>query len=89
MAAAATTTHDGGKGNDTYFVDDGNDKVSEDIGEGKDTVFASDSFTLETGQEVEILTLTGRHRYQGYRQQFGQHHHRQRRQEQSGWSRRQ
>ena len=49
----------GGKGNDTYFVDDIGDKVSEDIGAGKDTVFASADFTLETDQEVEIITLTG------------------------------
>ena len=49
----------GGKGNDTYFVDDENDKVSEAAGQGKDTVFASADFTLETDQEVEVITLTG------------------------------
>jgi trimeric autotransporter adhesin len=49
----------GGKGNDTYFVDDVSDKVSEAAGQGKDTVFASADFTLETDQEVEVITLTG------------------------------
>src|SRR5688572_8079736 len=49
----------GDKGNDTYFVDDENDKVVETTGQGKDTVFASADFTLETDQEVEIITLIG------------------------------
>jgi Ca2+-binding RTX toxin-like protein len=49
----------GDKGNDVYFVDDVNDKVTEAAGQGKDTVFASADFTLGTGQEVEIITLTG------------------------------
>ncbi|HJT13140.1 MAG TPA: hypothetical protein VJ790_11030 [Dongiaceae bacterium] len=49
----------GGKGNDTYFVDDAADKVSEGVGQGKDTIFASSDVTLEAGQEVEIIKLTG------------------------------
>jgi Ca2+-binding RTX toxin-like protein len=57
--AGGADTLGGGKGNDTYFVDDVNDKVAEAGGQGKDTVFASADFTLETNQEVEIITLTG------------------------------
>ena len=49
----------GGKGNDTYYVDNASDKVSEATGAGKDTIFASSDFTLETDQEVEVITLTG------------------------------
>jgi Ca2+-binding RTX toxin-like protein len=49
----------GGKGNDTYFVDNPSDQVFEAIGEGKDTVFASDNFALGADQAVEIITLTG------------------------------
>src|SRR5688572_9932762 len=49
----------GGKGNDTYFVDNAADKVSEEIGKGKDTIIASSDVTLEANQEVEVITLTG------------------------------
>ncbi|MBA4095752.1 MAG: hypothetical protein C0484_03155 [Rhodospirillum sp.] len=47
----------GGKGNDTYYVDDAGDTVSELVGEGKDTVFAATSFTLDVDQEIEVLNL--------------------------------
>jgi trimeric autotransporter adhesin len=49
----------GGAGNDTYFVDSADDQVFEDVGKGKDTVFAAVSYILAAGQEVEILTLQG------------------------------
>lgn len=46
----------GGKGDDTYFVDDFADVVSENPGEGKDRVFVmSGSYAL--GDNVEDLTL--------------------------------
>ena len=57
--AGGADTLGGGKGNDTYFVDSVSDKVMENIGAGKDTVFAGADFTLGTDQEVEIITLTG------------------------------
>ena len=49
----------GGKGNDTYFVDDLADQVNEAIGQGKDTVFASTTYQIDSDAEIEILTLTG------------------------------
>ena len=47
----------GGAGNDTYVVDDLGDVVTENAGEGTDTVQSSFSYTL--GVNVENLTLTG------------------------------
>jgi Ca2+-binding RTX toxin-like protein len=47
----------GGIGNDTYIVDNAGDVVTENTGEGTDTVQSSVSFTL--GANVDNLTLTG------------------------------
>lgn len=47
----------GGTGNDVYFVDNIGDVVTENIGEGTDTVQAAIAYTL--GSNVENLTLTG------------------------------
>ncbi|WP_024929104.1 type I secretion C-terminal target domain-containing protein [Methylophilus sp. OH31] len=46
----------GGKGNDTYIVDDEDDEVIENLNEGTDLVKASVSYTLS--DNVENLTLT-------------------------------
>lgn len=46
----------GGAGDDVYIVD-GGDTIIEASGEGTDTVFASETFTLAS--QVENLTLTG------------------------------
>ena len=47
----------GGAGNDTYVVDDVNDAVTENAGEGTDLVKASISYTL--GANLENLALLG------------------------------
>ena len=47
----------GGAGDDTYFVDQAGDSVSELSGEGTDTVSSGISYTL--GDNVENLVLTG------------------------------
>ena len=47
----------GGAGNDTYYIDGIGDAVTEDAGQGTDTVNSSITYTL--GANLENLTLTG------------------------------
>jgi Ca2+-binding RTX toxin-like protein len=49
----------GGVGDDTYFVDNSSDIVTENAGEGVDTIFSRASYTLGAGTSVENLVLTG------------------------------
>jgi Ca2+-binding RTX toxin-like protein len=59
---AGADTMAGGGGNDVYLVDNAADEVSEAVGAGTDTVFASASFSVAAGSEVEFLrasTTTG------------------------------
>jgi Ca2+-binding RTX toxin-like protein len=48
----------GGDGDDTYYVDNGADKVVETVTGGNDTIYAAASFSL-SGTYVETLALTG------------------------------
>lgn len=66
---AATNILKGGRGDDTYVVGTG-DTVTENAGEGFDTVESSVTWTL--GNNLENLTLTGQQRHQRYRQFNGQ-----------------
>src|SRR5262249_56682088 len=54
----------GGAGNDSYFVDNGGDLVTENANEGNDTVFATVNYTLTAN--VEALVLQGSADLQGY-----------------------
>jgi Ca2+-binding RTX toxin-like protein len=47
----------GGAGDDSHIVDSAGDTVVEGAGQGFDRVFASATFRLNTGAEVELLTL--------------------------------
>lgn len=53
----------GGSGNDTYYVDDAGDVVTENSGEGVDTVHALADFTL--GDNVEHVIFYGENVYYG------------------------
>ena len=54
---AGADTLQGMAGNDTYWVDDARDAVLEAVGGGRDTVYATVSYALARGQEIEALTL--------------------------------
>jgi trimeric autotransporter adhesin len=58
---AGADTLIGGMGNDTYYVDNTGDILTENVGEGADTVFSSIAFNLKVNtSNIENLTLTGR-----------------------------
>jgi Ca2+-binding RTX toxin-like protein len=54
---AGVDTLVGGTGNDSYIVDSTTDTITENTGEGTDTVLSSVTYTL--GSNLENLTLTG------------------------------
>ena len=69
---------EGGRGDDTYIVNNSNDQVKEKAGEGTDTVQSSVSYQLS--DNVENLTFTGAAAIAGDRQRPGQRARQQRRQ---------
>ena len=54
----------GGTGNDIYYVDNYNDRVIENAGEGTDSVFSTTNYKL--ADNIENLTLTGSTNIWGY-----------------------
>ncbi|MBD1997994.1 calcium-binding protein [Leptolyngbya sp. FACHB-541] len=60
----------GGVGDDTYFVDNSGDIVTENAGEGVDTIFSRASYTLGAGTSVENLFLTGTENIDGRGNEF-------------------
>ena len=75
---AGADTMTGGTGNDTYNVDNAADVVTEAVGGGTDTVFATVSYALAAGSEVEVLRSNAATRPDAHRQRVQQHHRRQR-----------
>jgi Ca2+-binding RTX toxin-like protein len=49
----------GGAGNDTYYVDNAKDVVTEAVGGGTDTVYSSTSWVATAGSEIEKLVASG------------------------------
>jgi len=62
---AGADTLAGAEGNDTYYVDQVRDQVRELAGQGRDTVVASGSYSLDAAAEVEVLKLSGLSSQQG------------------------
>ena len=58
VGGAGNDVLDGGTGNDVFIVDSAGDVVREAVGGGNDTVYASVSYTLGAGQEIETLVTT-------------------------------
>ncbi|WP_071189238.1 bluetail domain-containing putative surface protein [Trichormus sp. NMC-1] len=56
---AGVDTLIGGLGNDTYIVDSTTDTITENAGQGTDTIQSSVTFTIATLTNIENLTLTG------------------------------
>jgi Ca2+-binding RTX toxin-like protein len=54
---SGTNIFSGAAGNDTYYIDDSKDSITENLNEGTDIVFAGINWTLASN--IENLTLTG------------------------------
>jgi Ca2+-binding RTX toxin-like protein len=57
--AAGNDTMIGGTGDDTCYVDNPGDVVIEQVGQGKDSVWAATDYTLAAGSEIEFLNGNG------------------------------
>ena len=49
----------GGAGDDTYYIDNAGDTVSENAGEGNDTIYSSVTVTAAQTASIETINLTG------------------------------
>jgi serralysin len=58
VGGAGADVMQGGSGSDMYFVDNVKDRIDDTGGGVSDRVFASVSYALAAGQEIEILTTT-------------------------------
>lgn len=58
--AGSTDLMYGGTGDDRFYVDSYYDRVRESVGEGYDTVYASDNFKLFATAEIEVLSVVSR-----------------------------
>jgi Ca2+-binding RTX toxin-like protein len=58
IGGTGVDTMAGGLGNDWFYVDTAADVVTEAAGEGSDRVFASATYTLGAGVEVELMTTS-------------------------------
>jgi VCBS repeat-containing protein len=56
--SAGPNTFSGGSGNDTYYVDDSGDLITEAVGAGDDQVIASVGYILNGGAEVEQISTS-------------------------------
>lgn len=56
FGGTGTDSMNGGIGDDLYYIDNANDIVNENGGEGSDRIYASVSYVLQAGRSVEILT---------------------------------
>ncbi len=56
IGGAGSDTLSGGAGDDIYYVDNAGDLIVEPVGQGNDRLFASVSYTLTAGAEVELMT---------------------------------
>ena len=50
----------GGEGDDRFYVDSNSDRVRENVGEGYDSVYATDDFFLFPTAEIELLSVRDR-----------------------------
>ena len=56
---AGADVMNGGMGDDTYFIDSVDDVIVEQAGEGRDTLFVSNSYILRESESIEVIVADG------------------------------